>query len=274
MKIVLLIFLSFGNLVLSQNHRFIYEVESKKDSTENTITKEFYHLDIFSDDIKYYGRAYYEADSLIKNNIGFSANSSPILTDIIVRKTDNEYDQYEWLQYDVLKTSQKVSQKWILTDEKKTIQDHLVQKAETNWGGRKWTAWFSPEIPFQYGPYKFHGLPGLIMEISDSQNNYVFKLVKSGKLSETQKISFDHIFKIGVPVNREKYIKAKLTYFNDPLSFVKNGDIELMDGNWALLQDGTKLTKDNFREVRQRQQKNIRKYNNPLELDKIVNYPK
>lgn len=274
MKIVLLFFLSFTHHVLAQNHRFIYEVESKRDSTENTLTKEFYHLDIFSDDIKYYGRAYYEADSLIKNNTGFSENNMPKLTDIIVRKINNEYDQYEWLQYDILKTSQKVSQKWILTDEKKTIQNHLVQKAETNWGGRKWTAWFSPEIPFQYGPYKFNGLPGLIMEIYDSQNNFSFKLIKSEKLSETQKMAFDHIYKIGVPVNREKYVKAKLTFYNDPLGFVKNGEFELADGNWALLQDGTKLTKDNFREVRQRQQKNIRKYNNPLELDRIVNYPK
>ncbi|MCU7617902.1 GLPGLI family protein [Chryseobacterium sp. PBS4-4] len=274
MKILLLLFLGFANFLFSQNHRFIYEVDFKRDSTENNLTKEFYHLDIFSDDITYYGRSYYEGDSLIKNNIGFSTDNFPKLTDVIVRKANDEYDHYEWLEYDILKTSEKVAQKWVLTNEKKTIQNHMVQKAETNWGGRKWTAWFSLEIPFQYGPYTFHGLPGLIMEISDSKNNFSFKLIKSEKLNETQKVALDHIYKIGVPVNREKYVKAKLTFYNDPLSFVKNGEIELADDKWAILQDGTKLTQKNFREVRQRQQNNMRKYNNPVELNKLVAYPK
>lgn len=273
MKIYLLLLLALGNFVWSQNHRFIYEVTYKKDSSDQALIKEFYHLDISKDDVKYYGRAYYEVDSLMKNNIGFTEGNAPRLTDVIVRKEKNIYDHYEWLQYDVLKTSEPVTQKWILSDEKKRIQNHTVQKAETRWGGRKWTAWFSAEIPFQYGPYKFYGLPGIIMELNDSENNYSFRLVKSQKLNETRDVVPAHVYSIGVPVNREKYVKAKLTFYNDPLSFAKNEEMELSDDNWALLQDGTKLTKSNFREVRQRQQHNIRKYNNPVELDKIITYP-
>ena len=45
------------------------------------------------------------------------------------------------------------------------IGEFETQKAETFIFGRKWTAWFSPEIPIQDGPYKFRGLPGLIVKI-------------------------------------------------------------------------------------------------------------
>ena len=50
--------------------------------------------------------------------------------------------------------------------------------------GRKWTAWFTQNIPIPEGPYKFSGLPGLIVEIYDSQNHYHYELTKVTKLSK------------------------------------------------------------------------------------------
>ncbi|RPD43428.1 GLPGLI family protein [Paracnuella aquatica] len=66
--------------------------------------------------------------------------------------------------------------KWILKDELDTIMSFACQKAEVNFGGRKWTAWFTNEIPISTGPYKFSGLPGLIVKISDSQGYWNFSL--------------------------------------------------------------------------------------------------
>lgn len=56
---------------------------------------------------------------------------------------------------------------WQLETETKKISSFLVQKASTKFRGRTYEAWFTPEIPVPIGPWKFHGLPGLILEIYD-----------------------------------------------------------------------------------------------------------
>ncbi len=65
---------------------------------------------------------------------------------------------------------------WQLTKETDTIAGYKVQKATSNFGGRSWIAWFSPEIPYNDGPYKFNGLPGLIVKVYDTQMHYDFEL--------------------------------------------------------------------------------------------------
>jgi len=63
---------------------------------------------------------------------------------------------------------------WELTDQKSEHMGHTVQKATTLFGGRFWEAWFTSDIPVSDGPYKFNGLPGLILKIQDSEKHYVF----------------------------------------------------------------------------------------------------
>ena len=66
----------------------------------------------------------------------------------------------------------------MLTNDSKYILNHKTYQAKIASGGRNWVAWYSAEIPFADGPYKFNGLPGLIFEITDTENNYSFKLVQ------------------------------------------------------------------------------------------------
>ncbi len=79
---------------------------------------------------------------------------------------------------------------WQLTGDTATISGYKAQKALCSFSGRDWIAWFSPELPFNDGPYKFNGLPGLILKISDTQNHYVFDFISIEKPTEQLMIDF------------------------------------------------------------------------------------
>ena len=181
-RIVLFILL-ISNFLFSQNYRFIYDVEYKKDSTLAIITRENYHLDVNSKEVNYYTRDFFIADSLIINNIPFPKSKKLNSSNIVSHKIGNNgFEEFDIIENNVLKLNTTDSQEWKVTNEKKTVKNLSLQKATTNWGGRKWTAWFTEEIPFQEGPYKFHGLPGLIIELEDNKGDYKFSLAKSEKL--------------------------------------------------------------------------------------------
>lgn len=48
------------------------------------------------------------------------------------------------------------------------------QKATARFKGRNWIAWYAPELPFQSGPWKLNGLPGLIVEAYDEKKEVQF----------------------------------------------------------------------------------------------------
>jgi len=64
---------------------------------------------------------------------------------------------------------------WEILSDTMTILGYNAQKATTSFRGRDYVAWFTMEIPISNGPWKFTGLPGLILNISDTQNHYVFE---------------------------------------------------------------------------------------------------
>ena len=67
-------------------------------------------------------------------------------------------------------------QEWSMEEDTMYIVGYLCQKATCKWRGRQYTAWFAPDIPLGYGPYKFGGLPGLIMKVEDSKQRYSFQI--------------------------------------------------------------------------------------------------
>src|SRR5690625_217000 len=61
---------------------------------------------------------------------------------------------------------------WHITDESKEIGGYIAIKAEVTFRGRDFEAWFTPEIPISAGPWKLHGLPGMILEVNDKEGQY------------------------------------------------------------------------------------------------------
>ncbi len=62
----------------------------------------------------------------------------------------------------------------LINDTIKTVSNEKCKMAKLNWRGRDYIAWYAPTIAIFDGPYKFCGLPGLIMEIYDTENIYKY----------------------------------------------------------------------------------------------------
>ena len=59
-----------------------------------------------------------------------------------------------------------------------TIAGHLCYKANTFFAGRHYRAWYTIDVPVPYGPYKFYGLPGILMKIEEENGLFVWELNK------------------------------------------------------------------------------------------------
>ncbi len=61
-------------------------------------------------------------------------------------------------------------------DSTREILGYACNMAKTCFAGREYVAWYSVDIPLPYGPYKFYGLPGLVIEVEDLSKLYVWEL--------------------------------------------------------------------------------------------------
>jgi GLPGLI family protein len=74
-------------------------------------------------------------------------------------------------------------QDWKILSETKDIDGYKCQKATCRFRGRDYEAWFTREILVNEGPWKFNGLPGLIVKVYDTQEHYDFELTSVHKVN-------------------------------------------------------------------------------------------
>lgn len=158
---------------------------------------------------------------------------------------------------------------WKISDEKQKIGTYNAQKAIADFGGRKWIAWFTTEIPFLDGPYKFYGLPGLIVKVGDEEGNYSWELKgnrKTDQIAEASSVeglmSKTGLF-VSKEITKEKFTEKYEQYKKDPLAGMRQmlGQIP----SDVKLSDESSLSKE-MREAEKQMKENLAKNNNSIEL--------
>ncbi len=116
---------------------------------------------------------------------------------------------------------------WKLTEDTMTVCGYLCQKAMCEYGGRDWEVWFTEELPFGFGPWKFAGLPGLILKATDSKGVHDMTAIMTRK-SDTFPILRQKYSKIQ-RTTRDKFLKVKADFEKDPMGAIPTEAVSSID---------------------------------------------
>lgn len=184
-NLVTLIFLLYTILVSCQSGKVYYEAKiltrdlklDKKDSLEiNKLLNQVFN----SQKSIGYSLEFNNKSSLFKKEKKMGIDEGKInladiqigngiyYTNLVENKTTKQHEFSE--EYFLIEMPQL---KWSLTQEKKKIGKYFCFKATTEYeidtrrgkSKRKITAWYTNEIPFNFGPKEYFNLPGLIIEL-------------------------------------------------------------------------------------------------------------
>jgi GLPGLI family protein len=65
---------------------------------------------------------------------------------------------------------------WHISEDTLKIGSYNCTKAIGKFRGRTYTVWFTTEIPTNFGPLKLHGLPGLILKLTDDTKEVIINV--------------------------------------------------------------------------------------------------
>lgn len=158
--------------------------------------------------------------------------------------------------------------------DEKQIKGYDCSKATTTYGGRNWTVWYAKEIPVNAGPYKFKGLPGLILEAVDDTNSYHFTLHSVTRFSmpsdiELKRFWHKHSIEDRVITSRSAFnkINHKISNFSKQQrrSSILTDDNGNSTGTFVSYQSGNEPSPE---KIRERQQTNSSNDANLIEIAK------
>ncbi|SFN39409.1 GLPGLI family protein [Chryseobacterium oleae] len=272
-----LLFLLWASFFSAQSYRFVYEYKMKPDAAKkDSVITDYMNLDTdgkksyFQNGVKYERDSIYNADksypALLKSR-QYDRNLNYTVEKDYAQKTINFYDKYKTVS---IITSDNEAPKWKIVNDFKKINSMNCQKAVADYKGRKWEAWFSKDFPVSDGPYKFTGLPGLIVAVKDSENDHVFDLVQIKKIST---VTF-FIPKNNKQMTHTEYRKLIKNYTFTSADDIAGMNVDSKAGVIGLeLKDGY-VTKLDYNELKKSGKqmdaliaKKLRMTNNPIEKD-------
>lgn len=251
-------FIVYGQQKNEKLYQIGYRMEYISDSTNlNDKRMEDFTLFINNNQSYFTNNNFLKSDSIIRS-MQISKNLSLDFSNVpktrfkyIVVKENNKVSYYETLLKYKFAYSEQPLTNWKITNETLKIGTYNCQKATIDYGGREWTAWYTIDIPINDGPYKFANLPGLIVKISDSKQNYSFELISIKKGVNLQNVILEEkYFQEHKKLSKEDYFKA--------VKNINNNIIGELSGS------GFTVSSDSEEKVRS----NMRRRNNPIELYK------
>ncbi len=247
-----------------------YKVEYLKDSTQIGKYTEAQTLLQISDQYLCFGDYYLQIADSLEMNIDRNHKSM----------TPSDADRWEWaaqkinfftkVVYDLQKdsirvqlytglrdyeyTSHQPTLDWKLLPGDSIINHMPCKKATCCYAGRKYIAWYTETIPLPYGPYVFQGLPGLIMDIRDTKNNWIFS---NNGFREVQAPEPLYLYRKGFisgdvkVTTREKALAAlrNETENKDNLFLETAGVKVLKNGKWSNLEANKPHSSSNLLEL-------------------------
>lgn len=283
--IILSQFISKG--ISGQYLQVIYQLDFKPSKTaDSSILSEYYLLDIniAKKNTIYEALGKHQIDSInyvianlpskidVKNSPLFNHKFNPsdfsfhytIQKDFIQKKytiTENVGLNNYRVEYDF------PSNDWHLIDKKNKILGYECQGAQINFGGRKWTAFYTSDIPISDGPYKFHGLPGLILSLESEDAEYKFN-IKSIQNSST---NFEPTPPKIVNITPKKLLMLKSNYSSDPtisLEALSNNQNNNMSSSFNGIKNTMKKN-DYIKSIKIQNDLWKNTHNNPIEINDI-----
>lgn len=277
-KLFCLLVLFCGVLFYAQSNKkdtlrgeFTYLLKARFDTRTENIDEELFLLQIGDNQTFFASDISLKGDSMAVDSKTRTRNPDGSITlgwkkGVVIPKTyfnftiiqSNENVQFfDYAGMSLLTYKEPVIKNWKLIDEAKVINTINCKKAEVTFKGRNWIAWYSPEIPFPYGPMKFSGLPGLIIKITDDKGDFDFELVKS--------VSDSKLKGKLVNIKKSRYTEAVETTQQKLKQAQRNADANAAG---VLASYGTTIIKgqETIREREKAREEN-KKYANPLELE-------
>ena len=209
-----------------------YLVSYVADTVKNTVLADTFCLRMNDEKSLFYEQDTYMKDSLRHYDIAkWSDMMSKVLTTpTSENKGDAEYyvlTDYEHGSYiyqdDISGSTYRYSDSipsfdWKILPEYKTIGKNKCQKALGSYMGRKYEAWFAVDLPIKASPWKFYGLPGLIMEVYDTQHLYTFTMIDMYPCSGEIGLFSSRHFK----TSKDKFLQELMLYLKDPIVYQEN----------------------------------------------------
>lgn len=129
------------------------------------------------------------------------------------RLTHTEKICQDWFRYD----EDMPQLDWEFTDSTTTVLGYECQGARCKFRDREWTVFFTEEIPLMDGPWKLHGLPGLIMTATDKDGHYTFECIgiksKADRAITIYKVPFNKTDRRGYYDTKHRYDVNPYAYF-------------------------------------------------------------